>query len=63
MRKLRLCPLRAGPAWEDSREPRVKLVRVLVGLVQPSAVSEILQDVNQRLLVLEAALGISSSEP
>jgi hypothetical protein len=52
-----------GQAWEDSREPGVKLVRVLVGLVQPSALSETLQDVNQRLLVLEAALGISGSEP
>jgi hypothetical protein len=48
-----------GQAWEDSNEPGVKQVRVLVGLVQPGAFSEALQEINQRLDVLEAALGLS----
>ena len=45
-----------GQAWESKSDPGVKMVRALVGLVQPGALSAALQSVDARLDALEQAL-------
>jgi hypothetical protein len=47
-----------GQAWESNREPQVKRVRALVGLVQPQVITRSFRQLDARLRSVEIALGL-----